>query len=361
MTLRLYDACALGLGLYARARYRVRSLGAEFRASPGTLVVSSHRSDDDVPVIVGALYREAHGLWRRTPRLHFAVRDDLFLPGFFAGYPPGVPRRVRRAVFNLNVGPILRSQLPCHPIRSATKMRLLEYLREHPDERLDALLPPRLAGPLHDRRGRVTYAREVLNGDYADLLWQALGPDDVDGPHADESWARRSAGARIDFRDLVGVVRGGAPLCIFPEGRPSPDGSIGPVLGGVGAIVRRASPTAVVAIAPAYDPLVDGRVHAFVGVGEPVEPPRDGEAVLDLLRRMTPLTVGESVAAAIADCADPYARLEADVESARASGRPYEPELDDGRARRRRVETALRHARGRDLGRLVLTYRSARA
>jgi 1-acyl-sn-glycerol-3-phosphate acyltransferase len=354
---RFYEAVALALGAYARARFQVRALGAPFHPAAGTLVVSSHRSDDDVPLIIAALYRQAHGIWRRNARLHFAVRDDLFLPGFFAGYPPRVPRLVRRAVWRLNVGPVLRSQLPCHPIRSATKMRLFEYLREHPDERLDELLPPQLAAPLHG----ATYARDVLNGDHAPLLWTAIEPEDVSGPHAEESWARRRAGAREDFRELVEVVRRGDPLCIFPEGRPSPDGAIGPVLGGVGAIVRRARPTVVVPIAPAYDPLVDGRVHAFIGVGEPAVPPKSGDAVLELLRRTTPLTVGESVAAALADGADANARLETDVDAARAEGRPYEPELDDALVRRNRVATALRHARGRDLARLVLTYRSARA
>jgi 1-acyl-sn-glycerol-3-phosphate acyltransferase len=349
----LYDLVALGLGSYAHARFRVRALGARFEPGAGTLVISSHRSDADVPLIIGALYRQAHGRWRRNGRLHFAVRDDLFLPGFFAGYPPAVPRVVRRAVFGLNVGPVLRSSLPCHPIRSATKMRLFEYLREHPDKPLDVLLPPRLAEGLDG-----TYARDVLNGDFAPLLWEAIEPDDVSGPAADESWARRRAGARDDFRALVDVVRNGSPLCIFPEGRPSPDGTFGPVLGGVDAIVRRARPAVVVPIAPAYDPLVDGRTHALIGVGAPVEPPVD---VLELLRRTTPLTVGESVAAALADGVDAHGRLDGDVEAARAAGRPYEPELDDPLVRRTRVETALRHARGRDLARLVVAYRSARA
>jgi 1-acyl-sn-glycerol-3-phosphate acyltransferase len=353
----LYEPVALTLGGYTRARFRVRALGAQFRPPSGALVVSSHRSDDDVPLIIAALYRQAHGIVRRNGRLHFAVRDDLFLPGFFAGYPPHVPKPVRRAVWRLNVGPVLRSQLPCHPIRSATKMRLFEYLREHPDERLDELLPPQLAVPLQD----ATYAREVLKGDYAPLLWTAIEPDDVSGPAAEESWTRRRAGAREDFRELVDVIRRGSPLCIFPEGRPSPDGAIGPVLGGVGAIVRRARPPVVVPIAPAYDPLVDGRVHAYVGVGEPVVPPTSGAAVLELLRRTAPLTVGESVAAALADGVDPHARLEADVAASRDQGRPYERELDDAVVRRNRVASALRHARGRDLARLVLTYRSARA
>lgn len=355
MTTRLYDAGAVALGVYARARFRLRVVGERFRPDRHTLIVSSHRSDDDVPVIAAALYRQAHGLWRRNSRLHFAVRDDLFLPGFFAGYPPHLPGLVRRVLFPLDVGPVLRSHLPCHPIRSATKLRLFEYLRDHPDERLDALLPPELAG-LFPGAAR---ARDTLRGRHARALWTAVEPGDLDGPHAERSWARRRTGARDDFRELIEVIRVGEPLVIFPEGRPSPDGSIGPVLGGVDALVRRGRPRAVVPIALAYDPLAAGRVQALVGVGAPVDP---GGDVLELLRGTTPLTVGESVAAALADGVDAYLRLADDVEAAREAGRPHEPELRDTAVRNARVRSALRRAAAhRDLDRLVLAYRSARA
>ena len=90
---RLYDVGAYAIAAYARARYRVRPLGAQFALEPRTLVVSSHRSDDDVPVLVACLYAQAHGRWRRNAQLHFAVRDDLFVPGFFAGYPQRMPGR----------------------------------------------------------------------------------------------------------------------------------------------------------------------------------------------------------------------------------------------------------------------------
>ena len=327
---RLYDVTAYALTAYARARFRVRPLGEPFRMEPRTLIVSSHRSDDDVPVLVACIYPQAHGRWRRGPRLHFAVRDDLFLPGFFAGYPAGLPRPARRALFPVGIGRIMEERLPCHPIRSANRMRLVEYLRE---------FEPR---------------SELLRARHAQELWRVLTPEELDMP---EAWSRRRAAALDDFRELVGVVRGGDSLVIFPEGRPSPDGTVGPLMDGVGAIVRRARPARVVAFAPAYDPLVAGRTRAYLAVSAPAEPDVD---VLELLKRTTPLTVGDSVAAALADHSDPERRLAEDVATARAEGRPYEPELDDPGVRRRRVEVAVRVARGRSLERLVRTYRSVR-
>jgi len=154
------------------------------------------------------------------------------------------------------------------------------------------------------------------------------------------------------------VLRGGDSLVIFPEGRPSPDGTVGPLMDGVGALVRRGQPERIVAFAPAYDPLVDGRTRAFLAVSPPVDPDAD---VLALLKRTTPLTVGDSVAAALADGVDAHRRLADDVAAAREEGRPYEPELDEPARRRVRVDVALRVAGRRPLERLVTTYRSARA
>lgn len=361
---RLYDLVALGLWAYVHARYRVRVVGAPFVLEEGTLVVSTHRSDDDIPLIAGALYRQAHGLVRRNAQLHFVVRDDLFDPGFFAGYPPRVPRLLRRVLFSVGVGSVLRGWLPCHPIRVATRMRLVQFLRDHPDEPLEALLPPSLLAPLLVRAQRLgrtpRLGRDVLSGDYADLLWRVTEQAELPEGTAEEWWRARRAGAAADFRELVDVLRAGRPLLICPEGRPSPDGTVGPLMSGVAALVRRGAPRSLVPVAPAYDPLVRGRPRAYLGVGEPVAPRSDPDEVLDLLRRTTPLTVGSSLAAALADGADPEARLAADVEEAREQGRPYEPELDDPAVRAGRLAEARRAAGGRDLSRLEREYRSAR-
>jgi 1-acyl-sn-glycerol-3-phosphate acyltransferase len=330
---RLYDVTALLLTIYARARYRVRRLGAPFTMEPRTLIVSSHRSDDDVPVFVSSIYRPAHGRLRgrREKGLHFAVRDDLFLRSFFAGYPDQLPKLVRRALYAVDLGSILHERLQCHPIRSGTRMRLVEYLRAFEPE-----------SPL-------------LRAPHAQELWRVLAPDELDVP---EAWARRRAAALEDFRELVDVVRAGGTLVIFPEGRPSPDGTVGPLMDGVGAVVRRAQPSRVVGVAPAYDPLVHGRPRAYLAVSPPSPPDVD---LLELLKRTTPLTVGDSVAAALADGGDPERRLDDDVAAARDEGRPYDPELDDGEVRRARVAAAVRIARRRPLDRLVRTYRSVRA
>jgi 1-acyl-sn-glycerol-3-phosphate acyltransferase len=355
VTRRLYDAVALGLGAYARSSFRIRRLGAPFELDPGGLLVSSHRSDADVPVLVSIMYPEAYGrLRRRGPELHFAVRDDLFVHGFFGGYPAGLPRWARRLLYPIGIGGVLAERLPCHPLRSATRMRLAELFAEHPDAPLAELLPEELARGFHDRGlPRAARARDALHGRYAELLWLVVGPDELSGEAAQESWRRRAAAAVADFRTLCELVRDGGTLLLFPEGRPSPDGGLGPMQPGLAALVRRAKPRSLRPLAPAYDPLVPGRRPlAYVGVGEPGEPVADEEAVLALLRRTTPLTAGQLVASGGG---------EHEIEAALAEGRPVAPELLDPERRRARLAEARAAAAGRDLRRLAREYRSAHA
>lgn len=352
---RLYDAVGLGLAAYARTRFRIRVVGEPFALEPGALLVASHRSDADVPVAIGALYRPAHGLLRRGSPVHFAVRDDLFVPGFFGGYPDGLPEWARRLLFPVAIGGILKERLPCHPIRSANRMRLAELLREHPDARVEELLPDDMLRPFRER-GLAADARaaDALAGRYADLLWHLADREELRGPLAAESWGRRAAAATADFRELVDLVRGGEPLLLFPEGRPSPDGELGPVQRGLAALVRRARPSGIRPLAFAYDPLTRGRPYACVGVGPIVDAPLDERQVLALLRRTTPLTAGQLVAAGDDD------RVGEAVEAALAEGRPVVPELLDPEQRGARLAEAREAAGQAPLERLVREYRSAR-
>lgn len=362
---RFYDLVALGLRAYVLSRFRVRILGEPFALRHPSLVVSSHRSDDDVPLLVASLYRAAHGPLRHGPAVHFVVRDDLFEPGFFAGYPRGVARPLRRLLWPVGIGPVLRRHLPCHPAAWPGAARLVQLLRAHPDVPLRELLPASLLEPLLLRgetlRRPPRLARDVLDGDFADLLWPVVERAETDTPAAEEWWNRRRLHAARDFRELCAVLRGGRSLFICPEGRPSPDGEIGPLMGGVAGLARRGEPLTLVPVAPAYDPLCAGRTRAYVGVGAPVGPELGVEETLALLRRTTPLTVGSSFAAAVADGAEPGRRLAEDVEAARQEGRPYEPELADGAVRSERLAEARRAAARHDLTRLACEYRSARA
>jgi len=366
----IYEAVALGLAGYARAAFRVRAVGERHPLEPGTLIVSSHRSDADVPLFVAGFYRNAHGLFRRNGRIHFAVRDDLFLPGFFAGYPPRLPLAARRMLFPLGIGGVFGRAVPCLPIRSAKRMRLVELLAEHVEAPLAELLPPSFREPFVERaadlgRPEPQRAGDVLGGSYADLLWHVADDTDLTGAPAAESWRRRGTAAAGDFRGLVNVVRGGGYLLIFPEGRPSPDGSIGPLMRGVAALVRRAAPRSVLPLAPAYDPLGPGRPRAFLGLGTPAAAPvADADAeVLRLLRRTTPLTVGQVAASFGGEPASLERRLDAEVRAARAEGRPFEPELEQAAYRRKRLAEAVAaaaHTAPTVVERLAREYESAR-
>jgi hypothetical protein len=305
-------------------------------------------------------------------RLHFAARDDMFLPGFFAGFPPDMPLRARRLLYRVGVGPWL-PRVNVFPIRSASVARAGEVLAARPGQPLAELLPEEAAAAFRERAlvvglrppGR---AEEALRGEYADLLWQPTTPDGAAG--LEEYWSSRAARAAGDFRTLVEIVRRRDVLVVFPEGRPSPDGEIGPVRPGIGALVRRGKPAAVRPLAMAYDPLVAGRTRIHLVHGPPVQVGgADVEAqLLALMRSTMPLTCGQIVAARLeaGAAADPTA-LERDladaVAVAREAGRAVEPELLTEGGRRRRLAEALAVAprKARELPILAREHASARS
>lgn len=351
---------------YTHAAFRVTVIDQEsFRLAPRTLIVSTHRRETDVPVICPTLFFGAR-LWRhRSERMSFAARDDMFLPGFFAGFPPGLSPRLRRILFPLAAGRFL-PRVQVYPISSANVARAGEVVRAYPDARLTDVLPG-LAAEFQARAGErglppPERAGECLRADYADLLWRAV---EREGAGAlDDFWAGRAARAAGDFRQLVSLVRSGGSLVVFPEGRPSPDGEIGPLRRGLSALVRRAKPEWLLPIGIAYDPLGRGRTRVFVSLGPPREPPaRDVEpATLRVLRRSTPFTCGQWLAhERLAEREPSTARLSQAVERAREEGRPVEPDLlDPSRLDGRLSQALTANASVEDLAFLAREYASAR-
>ena len=362
----LYDAVGVAMFVYSRLVFDLRVFWeGEFRLDEGTLLVCSHRSDHDVPIICGSLYVPGN-VWRhRRTRPWFAVRDDLFLRGFFAGYPPRLSPRARRLLYPLGVArPLLRNQ--CLPIRSPQKLRLAELLRAEPGLELSHALPETKLAELRRRAEELALpeprlARNVLRGEFADLLWTVHDRKSISAPELEQVWHERRRTATQDFHALADVLARGETLLLFPEGRPSPDGAIGPLQPGVTALVRRGSPRWLQPVALAYDPLTAGRTRAYLRFAPRVEPPSEHveERVLELLRRTTPLTPGQLVAAG--RDADP--EVEEEVEAARAAGRPFEPRLVDPEGRRRLLDearAAAERAAPETLARLAREHASAR-
>jgi hypothetical protein len=364
----LYDAVGVGMWAYSNAAFRVVALGPRrFRLEPGTLIVSTHRRETDVPVIGPLLYFGGR-LWRhRDERMSFAARDDMFLPGFFAGFPPDLSPKVRRLLFPIGVRRFL-PRVQVHPISSASVARAGELLDARRESPLEEVVPVALADEFRSRaadRGLPHPRRsgDALRGDYADLLWQPVTREEA--PGLDGFWGARAATASADFRGLVELVRGGGSLLVFPEGRPSPDGEIGPLRRGLAALARRARPQWFLPIALAYDPLRRGRTRVVVTVGPRVEPPAEDveAATLEVLRRATPLTCGQYVAHELISGRKPDAEgLGHAVEEARSEQRPVDPELLDSAQRRTRLAEAIAIAERRpdELPVLAREFASAR-
>jgi hypothetical protein len=341
-----FDLVAVGGTAATRARFRLAVLSGPFRLAPRTLVLLTHRSDWDVPVTTNIFWPGR--MWARDPRLVFVARDDMFLPGFLGGYPPGVPRMAQRLVARVNVGEILRRAGLGLPIASAARARLADVALDTPSLAL-ADLPDEVVDPFLARARRLGRAEPRtladLDGPYLDLLWQTFEPPEL--PGLDGFWGRRRAQARRDFEALCEHVAGGGSLVLYPEGRPSPDGAVGPLQRGIELLVRRARPEALVPGGIAYDPLGRGRTRAYVSLGEPLEPA--GVDVLAALRAQLPQTPGQIAAHAAVQGLD--------AESVELDGRPTAPGfrelLPDAVAAARVAPRAL-------LERLDLELRSAR-
>ncbi|MDQ3669894.1 MAG: hypothetical protein M3377_06395, partial [Actinomycetota bacterium] len=348
----LYDAVAAGMWAYSNAAFQIETLGPKrFELEPGTLIVATHRRETDAPVLAPSLYYRAR-LWRKqATRMSFAARDDMFLRGFFAGFPSELGPAARCALYPIRVAPWL-PRVEIHPIRSARVARLAEVLEARPDERLDEVVGPSIAERLRSRASRVgssspALAREVLGPDYVDILWSPVSPDDVSAGLS-EFWSRRAAQAAADFRALVDLLRSGGVLLVFPEGRPSPDGDIGPLRRGIEALVRRGRPRHVQPAALAYDPLVLGRTRVYLSIPDAVSAPTVDidEAILALLRQSMPLTAGQVAASCLTGSrrvglAELAGALDEAIDEARSERRPIEPALLDRDACRRRVVEAL--------------------
>jgi 1-acyl-sn-glycerol-3-phosphate acyltransferase len=343
---------------YTRAAFRVTTLFPPgFRARRGVMLVATHRAESDVPVICAAMFLDA-GIWRQhDPRLHFAARDDMFEQGFFAGFPPALPRAVRRLLWHIDAGPYLpKVRVNPLPYPSADTMRLGRALAGvHPSTPLTAIVPSELAREIEARARRSglappVAARDVLRGDYADLLWRVLTRDELDAPELAEAWRRRADDATESVRDVVELVRAGEPVLFFPEGRPSPSGEIGPLRPGMRLLVRRGRPEALRALGLAYDPMTCGRPFVTIAAGPEESPRVDGtdDAVLAMLRRTMPLTCGQVVARELragrdgTAIRDLEAALVRSVELAVAEQRPVADTLRDAGRRRERLADALR-------------------
>jgi hypothetical protein len=358
----LYQAIALGMTAYSELAFRVRLFAHDsWQIRRGEILVATHRAETDVPLLCTQFYWKGGVRRNRDARLHFAAREDMFERGFVAGFPQGLPRALRKLLYPVDAGHALLS-MACSPVPypNATLLRLGRALEAvPPDTPLEDVVPPEVADLLRARAQEERLARprvvgEVLRGAFADLLWESHGRDALSSPLLEDAWRERASRATGHVRGLIDVVRSGEPILFFPEGRPSPDGAVGPVSDGMGLLLRRGRPGALVPVGVAYDPLTTGRAWAYVAIGAPVPPPESDaeEAVLELLRGVLPLTCGQVVSTVLRDAVESGhselalrelddALAEEALAAARA-GRPLDGAFRDTGERRGRLSACVR-------------------
>lgn len=350
----LYCLVGLGMGTFSRLRFRLRVYGADrLNLARGTILVSTHRSDFDVPLVCGIISRKKR-YWRPgLPALAFVVRDDHFEPGYIAGYTKGLPLWLRRLLWRVSVGEVMDRQLHCLPVR-ADRLRLVQVLRAVPQLPLRYVLPERLVPSFLARAKKLglplpDLVEGVINGNYADLLWVVVERSEFPQPELSALWKSRQDIGLGDMRRVGTVIRNGGVLLNFPEGQPSPDGRIGPIRGGMEVMVRLGKPRLLQLIALAYDPLPPGRTRAYMSVSREFPPPAQNidERLLEMLRYLTPLTIGQAVATFVSGGGSSFSDLmdliQDQVEAAEATGRMFEPQMKDPNAERL-IERTLKRA-----------------
>ena len=318
--------------------------------------IATHRAETDVPLLGGLLFVHA-GMWRgAASRVCFAARDDLFRPGVVAAGVP-LPGPLARLVWPLSPGPWL-PRVRTYPIRRPTGLKLEQVVADLPgDTPLESVLGPRLIALLDraaDARGRHAprTVADIRDARHARVLWEDVREADLVGSLGREIWRRHVARAAGDVRRLVGMVRDGRPMLLFPEGRVSPDGAIGPIGDLLDLVVRRGRPRVVLPLGIAYDPLTRHRTEVIVGAGAPIPPGDEPIQVVAgvALRRAVPVTCGQvlaryvtrACAGGVASTAGARQLADEVARAATAQGRPV--------ARRLRSSARRAGGRGRGLG-----------
>lgn len=267
---RLTWLVEMGFDLGVRLLYRKQEIWPDdARLVPGTLIISNHQRDADVPVI-GTTLCQRRGLRFRWPLSFFVAREDLFRGGFLAEYFGGWPL----------IGPLLghvRLQwffkaARAYPMRRVREFSLIETVEALRDAGLGSaevteVFNARGQHELHARLGALPLRVAELDGRRLRML-----------PHWGLRRLRLSALRRIApaFRatvqqQLAGYARlldAGRVVYIAPEGLISETGRFGRVRQGTRWLYRHAAaPPAVLPVALSYDALAPGKRRVLVHVG----------------------------------------------------------------------------------------------
>ncbi|MGH8274327.1 MAG: lysophospholipid acyltransferase family protein [Gammaproteobacteria bacterium] len=233
-------------------------LPPDYRLEPGTLVVSNHQRDADVPILTTMLCRR-EGVHIRWPLPFYASREDFMRRGFLADHLMTWPAPLRAPFWVLSLAWFFRI-VRAEPMRRTDEFTLLDAFRA-----LDIEDENARAAELNARGRREAQADKAQ---YDKNFWgirrlarparAALAPG-----------FRATVDAQLArFAELLDA---GRVVDFAPEGTISPNGRMGRIRAGVWRIVRLANrPPPILPAALSYDPLGPGRLRVIVRIGSPL-------------------------------------------------------------------------------------------
>ena len=262
---------------------------ADFRLEPGTLVVSNHLRDCDVPVLTAALCRRK-GLRILNPLPFCAAREDLFRRGFIRDLLQTWPRPVTWVLGRVPLGGLFRI-LRVQPIRRIREFTFGETIGAlcaagfggaRPDEVLSARGLRELAAAAEALPSRIDAIDETHLGTLRLAHW-GLRRLRVDVLRALAPAFRATISGQIGR--LVELLSTGRVVYLAPEGVTSRSGRFGGVRAGAWQVYRRCTkPPPVLPVALSYDPLCRGRTRAIVAIGKTI--PIDADCRRDFDARL---------------------------------------------------------------------------
>ncbi len=339
------------------------------RLAPATVVAFAHKRDLDVPALIAHLLGPQ--VWPRwLGRVTFAGSAHLFLDGFLALYFPQLGRPLRRLLYPISLGPVLRA-LRIVPLGSTGAQMVAEWIdglrTVYPDGTpLSAVLSAHglALARAADVAPTVTLA-EVRRWRYERLLTVQTGHELLNAAALGRLQYAQARAAPALLQVAIAALQAGGTLVIAPEGQLSPDGAVQPLRSGLHRLLRAAPDARVLPVVTTYDLLTDGwRPRLFLSIGPPLTglaalPRRELEAALYReFGRLGTVTLAQLVARVVFDdrerrtaipTAELAARVAAEARRIAGSGQRVDPALLDRAALARRLRVLLREAQGRGL------------
>ncbi len=263
-------------------------LPPDYRLEDGTLVVSNHQRDADIPILTTVLCRRV-GLKATWQLPFYASREDFFRRGFLADHLVHWARPARFLLAPLSLAWFFRI-IRAEPMRRVREFTLLEAFGDLGLDERSAR-----AAALNARGRREASLSQSACGNFWGLRRLCRAARGALAPGF-----RATVAAQL--RHFANLLAAGRIVYIAPEGTISPDGRFGRLRAAPWLIARLAdTPPPILPLALAYDPLAPGRLRVIVKIGKPLhgynaKNRREFDAALkEEILKLYPLTASHAI------------------------------------------------------------------